>query len=46
MRSDLPVAGFGVIEASNLDEAVELASKSPCAVTFGVVEVWPLNEMP
>jgi hypothetical protein len=43
MRSDLPIAGFGVIEAATLEEAVSLASKSPCAVAHGVIEVWPLK---
>lgn len=43
MRAPLPVAGFALIEAEDLDEAVELASKSPCAVADGVIEVWPLQ---
>jgi hypothetical protein len=43
MRSDLPVAGFAVIEAADLDEAVRLVSGTPCAVAHGVVEVWPLQ---
>ena len=43
LRSDLPIAGFGLIEATSLEEAVALASKSPCAVAHGVVEVWPLE---
>lgn len=43
MRSDLPVAGFALIEASSLEEAIALASKSPCAVAQGVIEVWPLQ---
>lgn len=42
MRSDLPVAGFAVIEAATIEEAVELVSRVPCAVAYGVVEVWPL----
>jgi hypothetical protein len=46
MRSDLPIAGFGVVEAANLEEAVSLASESPCAVAQGVIEVWPLNSTP
>ena len=46
MRSDLPIAGFAVIEASTLDEAVRLVSKTPCAVAHGVVEVWPLRSTP
>ena len=43
LRSDLPIAGFALIEADSLDEAVELVSGSPCAVAQGVVEVWPLG---
>jgi hypothetical protein len=43
MKSGLPVAGFAVIEAADLDEAVALASATPCAVAHGVVEVWPLQ---
>jgi hypothetical protein len=46
MRSDLPIAGFAVIEATDLHEAIDLVSKTPCAVAYGVVEVWPLREMP
>ncbi len=46
MRSDLPIAGFAVIEAASAEEAVELASKTPCAVAQGVVEVWPLMPTP
>ena len=42
MRSPLPVAGFAVIEAATLAEAVDIASHAPCAVAHGVVEVWPL----
>ena len=46
LRSDLPIAGFAVIEARDLEEAIAWVSKSPCAVAQGVVEVWPLEEMP
>lgn len=46
LRSDLPVAGFAIIEAADLDEAISLVSKTPCAVARGVVEVWPLNSAP
>ncbi|MDN5815650.1 MAG: hypothetical protein L0K07_01015 [Yaniella sp.] len=42
-QSELPVAGFTVLEAATIDEAVRLASKTPCAVAQGVVEVWPLQ---
>jgi hypothetical protein len=43
MSSALPIAGFAVIEAANLAEAVEKISHVPCAVAHGVVEVWPLR---
>lgn len=44
LSSSLPVAGFAVIEAAMLEEAVEIVSKTPCAVAQGVVEVWPLEK--
>jgi hypothetical protein len=43
MTSSPPVAGFAIIEAATLAEAVSMASKSPCAVAHGVIEVWPLE---
>ncbi len=43
MTASLPVAGFAVIEADTLAEAVDIASRTPCAVAQGVVEVWPLD---
>jgi hypothetical protein len=43
MSSDLPIAGFAVIEAADLAEAIEKVSRVPCAVAHGVVEVWPLG---
>jgi hypothetical protein len=42
LRSELPVAGFALIEASSLEEAVDAVAKTPCAIAHGVVEVWPL----
>ena len=44
MRSELPVAGFALIDASDLEEAIQLVAMTPCAIAFGVVEVWPLLE--
>ena len=41
MTSSLPLAGFAVIEAANLAEAIDIVSRTPCAVAHGVVEVWP-----
>lgn len=43
LQSALPVAGFAVIEANNLDEAIQMVSRSPCAIAHGVIEVWPLK---
>lgn len=43
MKSPLPVAGFSIIEAADLAEAIDIASQTPCAVAHGIVEVWPLT---
>jgi hypothetical protein len=43
MSSRLPIAGFAVIEAATLADAVKMVAQSPCAVAHGVVEVWPLS---
>jgi hypothetical protein len=42
LQSELPVAGIALIEAGSLEEAIDLVAKTPCAVAYGVVEVWPL----
>ena len=44
--SPLPVAGFALIEAATLEDAIETVSRTPCAVAHGVVEVWPLQSAP
>ncbi len=44
LSADLPIAGFAIMEAKDLDEAIALAAQSPCAVAHGVIEVWPLEE--
>ncbi|MEZ2409026.1 transcription initiation protein [Bosea sp. RCC_152_1] len=46
MSSALPIAGFAIIEAADLVDAIEKVSQVPCAVAHGVVEVWPLKETP
>jgi hypothetical protein len=46
LRSDLPIAGFALIDAVDLEEAIRLVSETPCAVAYGVVEVWPLLSTP
>jgi hypothetical protein len=40
--SFLPLAGFGIIEAASLDEAVQLVAKTPCARAGGAVELRPI----
>lgn len=44
LQSSLPIAGFAVIDAADLQAAIALVSKTPCAVAQGVVEVWPLQD--
>src|ERR1700727_2458231 len=36
LQSPLPVGGFALIEAENIDAAVKMVSRSPCAVAHGV----------
>lgn len=43
MTSELPVAGFTVIEAPTMAEVIAMMSETPCAIANGVVEVWPLD---
>jgi hypothetical protein len=44
MNSAMPLAGFSVIEAQDLDAAIAMVAGVPCAVAYGVVEIWPLDE--
>jgi hypothetical protein len=44
MTSALPVAGFALIEADSLDDAVAMVAQTPCAIADGVVEVWQIQE--
>jgi hypothetical protein len=46
MSAALPIAGFALVEAADLNAAIEIAAKSPCAVAQGVIEVWPLDPTP
>ena len=43
MSSPLPIAEFAIIASANIDEAIKLVAKSPCAVAHGVVEIWPMT---
>lgn len=42
--SKLPIAGFAVIDAEDISQAIKIVSDSPCAIAYGVVEVWPLEQ--
>jgi hypothetical protein len=37
-----PLAGFGIIEAENLKEAIRLVANTPCARAKGAVELHPI----
>lgn len=43
-RAQAPLAGFTLIEARDLDEAIALVSGTPCAQAKGAVEIWPVLE--
>ncbi|WP_028799566.1 YciI family protein [Streptomyces sp. 142MFCol3.1] len=43
-RSEQYVAGFDIVEAADLDEAIALASRHPAALDGGAVEVRPVWE--
>jgi hypothetical protein len=40
-QNELPLAGFSVIEAKNMEEAITLVSNTPCARARGVIEIRP-----
>lgn len=41
-HSAAPLAGFGIIEAADLDEAIRLVADTPCARAKGAVELRPI----
>lgn len=43
---DAPLVGFSIVEAADVDEAVELVAHTPCAVARGAIEVRPLVNVP
>ena len=45
MSSQLPIAGFTIIEAEDLSQAVRMVAQTPCAIAYGVVEVWTLETL-
>ena len=42
-RAKLPLAGFGIIEAADLNEAIALVAHTPCARAKGAVEIRPIT---
>ena len=41
-RLDVPLAGFSIIEADDIDEVIRLVAKSPCARAKGAIEIRPI----
>lgn len=44
-NSKLPLAGFSIIEAADLNEAVQLVAHTPCSRARGAVEIRPIAVM-
>lgn len=40
-QDGLPLAGFSIIEAKDVDEVVELVANTPCARARGLIEIRP-----
>ena len=43
--SRVPLAGFSVIEAADLDEVVRLVADTPCARAGGAIEIRPIMQI-
>jgi hypothetical protein len=43
--SRVPLAGFSVIEADDIDHAVQLVAHTPCARAGGAIEIRPLLQI-
>lgn len=41
-KSTAPLAGFSIMEAADINEAIQLVTNSPCARAKGAVEIRPL----
>jgi len=44
-ESKVPLAGFSIIEAPDLERAIELVADTPCARAKGAVEVRPIDQI-
>jgi hypothetical protein len=40
--SNVPLAGFSIIEAADLDEVIQLIAGTPCARAKGAIEIRPI----
>jgi hypothetical protein len=40
-QNELPLAGFSVIEAENIEQVIELVSNTPCARARGEIKIRP-----
>jgi hypothetical protein len=41
-QSSVPLAGFSIIEAADMNEAIALVANTPCARAKGAIEIRPL----
>jgi hypothetical protein len=41
-KASPPLVGFGIIEAADLNEAIQLVARTPCARAKGAVELRPI----
>jgi len=44
-NSGLPLAGFSIIDAKDIDEVVQLVAGTPCARAKGAIEIRPILMM-
>ena len=42
-ESNVPLAGFSIIEAADLNEVIQLVAKTPCARAKGAIEIRPIS---
>lgn len=43
-KSSVPLAGFSIIEAADINEVVQLVAGTPCARAKGAIEIRPLMQ--
>jgi hypothetical protein len=40
-KPNLPLAGFSIVEAENIEEVIKLVANTPCARASGAIEIRP-----